>query len=175
MAVIFGFFGFLRQSNLAPKSVKDFDNTRHTTRGDVKFQDPGLVISLQCGGEPHEVPLPKLQNKLLCPVRAYKRLLKVAPTVSPQQPLLTLKPKQLLCCPKLSAYFKHILSDMGLNHELYSLQSLHRGGASAAVQGGAGIASAKNHGHWRSEAFWDYVVAEAPHQSQVAKVFKNLT
>lgn len=36
-ALLFGFFGLLRQSNLAPRSPSLFDPTRHTCRGDLVF------------------------------------------------------------------------------------------------------------------------------------------
>ena len=43
-AILFSFFGLLHHSNLAPDTTKTFDAKRHTCRGDVLLQDPGLVI-----------------------------------------------------------------------------------------------------------------------------------
>ena len=40
LAFLVAFFGFLRQSNLAPPSPRTFDPSRHTTRGDVTVQAP---------------------------------------------------------------------------------------------------------------------------------------
>ena len=41
------FFGFLRISNIAPHSVREFDTSRHLTRGDVQFKHPGMLITLK--------------------------------------------------------------------------------------------------------------------------------
>ena len=46
VAVTFGFFAFLRISNLAPPTVGLFDPTRHTTFGDVQQSDDGIVLNL---------------------------------------------------------------------------------------------------------------------------------
>ncbi len=179
VGILFGFYGFLRQSNLAPKSTQDFDISKNTTRSDISFKSPGLVISIkwsktrQSGGRPHSVPLPSLQCKDLCPVRAYKKLLKVAPTVDPTQPLLSLSPGHFLCIPAFSTHFKHILANLVPDPTLYSLHSLRRGGATAAVNAGASLVSTMQHGDWKSMAVWDYLVSEAPSRSQVANVFKQ--
>ncbi len=181
VGICFSFFGFLRQSNIAPKSASEFDIMKHTTRGDIEFREPGLVISIrwsktkQAGEQPHLVPLSKLTNKTLCPVRAYKKLLKVSPTHHSNQPLLSLSASDVLSAHSLSSHFKHIVSQVGLNPTHYSLHSLRRGGALAAVQGGASLVSAKIHGDWRSEAIWDYLVAQTPEHSQVAQVFRSST
>ena len=39
--------GFLRQSNLALKSVKTFDLTRQVTRGDVALRPDGVLLKLK--------------------------------------------------------------------------------------------------------------------------------
>ena len=47
VALLFGYFGFLRQSNLAPRHRRHFDRKRHTCRGDVLLRPPGLIIILK--------------------------------------------------------------------------------------------------------------------------------
>ena len=44
-ALAFSFAGFLRQSNIAPKSAKAFDPTRHFTRGGGRFSPPWVSQS----------------------------------------------------------------------------------------------------------------------------------
>ena len=46
VALIFGFMGFLRVSNLAPYTADGFDRTRHITRGDVRVTKVGVVLML---------------------------------------------------------------------------------------------------------------------------------
>ncbi len=44
LALLLGFLGFLRASNLCPATVKSFDTTRHLTRADLTFTPPGLIL-----------------------------------------------------------------------------------------------------------------------------------
>ncbi len=94
VAFLFGLFGFLRQSKLAPANASTFDCTRHTCRGDVLVRPPGLVIilkwskSCQRREEPSTVALPKIPAHPLCPLQAYREMLAISPTHHPNQPLL---------------------------------------------------------------------------------------
>ena len=46
IALIFGYLGYLRASNLAPNSKREFDPSRHTTRADVWPTSDGILLSL---------------------------------------------------------------------------------------------------------------------------------
>ena len=89
VALLFGYYGFLRQSNLAPRSVATFNPRYHTCRGDVLLRNPGVVViikwtkTLQRGERAHLVPLPARPGHPLCPLRAYNDMLKTCPTLSP--------------------------------------------------------------------------------------------
>ena len=78
VAVTFGFFAFLRISNLAPPTVGLFDPTRHTTFRDVQQSDDGIVLNLrwtktgQNASHSVGIPLPALGASLLCPAQAWK-------------------------------------------------------------------------------------------------------
>ena len=92
-ATLLGFYGFLRQSNLAPNSATTFDPTRHTCRGDVIIHPPGLVVILkwtktsQTSCNHHLVPIPEIKGHALCPVNTYHDMVTTIPA-SPNQPLL---------------------------------------------------------------------------------------
>ena len=119
VAFLFGFFGFLRQSNLAPRSASSFEPRRHTCRGDVMMRPPGLVILLkwsktpQRGEDSHLIPLPAISGSPLCPYQAYKTMLSACPTSSPNDPLLGIPRKSrrpdVLTCGKLAQAFKAII------------------------------------------------------------------
>ena len=47
VALTFGFFGMLRQSNLAPPTAVLFDRSRHTCRVDIIQAPPGLLIVIR--------------------------------------------------------------------------------------------------------------------------------
>ena len=78
VALTFGFFGYLRVSNLAPSTANSFDVTRHTTVGDVTQHRQGLLLNIkwakarQTDRKPFIIPLPSLGKSLLCPVRAWR-------------------------------------------------------------------------------------------------------
>ena len=77
---LIAFFGFLRISNIAPHSFREFDTSRHLTRGDIQFTPPGMLITLkwsktmQSRDKSHVIALPSLYPSPLCPVRALKKL-----------------------------------------------------------------------------------------------------
>ncbi len=102
VVLTFGYFGFFRQSNLAPEKPSKFNKNKHTTRDHVQFAPPGLVVSLpwtktrQNTAEPLVVPLPAIpQDKLICPVYNYQRLLQLSTTFTSDQPLLSLLHKPI--------------------------------------------------------------------------------
>ena len=88
VALTFGYFAMLRQSNLAPPSLAKFDPSRHTCRGDVMAASPGLVLllrwtkTLQSMDNLPLVPLPRLQQHPADPVAAYEELLAASPTTN---------------------------------------------------------------------------------------------
>ena len=73
VALIFGFMGYLRVSNLAPSSLSEFDHTRHTTWGDITESKGGIMLKLkwtktrQTETEAAPIPLPALKDSELCP------------------------------------------------------------------------------------------------------------
>ena len=94
VAILFGYYGFLRQSNLAPRTPATFNPQRDICRGDVLENAPGLIVilrwskTLQRGEKAHLVPLPHRPGHPLCPTQAYQDLLRITPTESPNHPIL---------------------------------------------------------------------------------------
>ena len=76
------FYGFLRMSNIAPHSSKNFSQQHHFLRQDVIFGPPGahLILkwtkTMQDRKSHHIIQLPTISNKYLCPVQALTALLK---------------------------------------------------------------------------------------------------
>ena len=175
LAFLVAFFGFLRQSNLAPPSPRTFDPSRHTTRGDVTVQAPGLVIRLkwsktmQAAGTPVAIPIPAIPGHPLDPVAAYQAMLRQAPTRHPREPLLILPNGRPLCVPQLQQALNAILSALGQPAHLYSLHSLQRGGSTTSARAGADYIHVKRHGTWASDSFWDYIASYAIVESPVAQ------
>ena len=182
VAITFCFYGMFRQSNVCPRVSKDFKVNKSTSRACVTFEDPGLVVTLpwtktrQAGGQPLLVPLPKLSSQATCPVIAYKNLLKLQPTTNVNQPLLAAKNGKSISTTLLSKWFKQALILAGLPHKLISLHSLRRSAATILAHSGVNIANIKTHADWKStSSFWQYVAAQKPAESVVAKAMKNLS
>lgn len=177
-AFLFGFFSFVRQSNLAPISSASFDARRHTCRGDVFVHPPGLVVLLKWSKtlQTHQkmplIPLPAIPGHHLCPVRAYQDMLSVAPTRSSDDPLLMLPSASGELRPLTTTQLRHafntLMECLGHTPTAYSLHSFRRGGATAAYRAGADFLSVQRHGTWTSDAFWDYIVSNAVDNSPVA-------
>jgi hypothetical protein len=175
-AFVFGFFGFLRASNLAPASVNSFDASRHTTRSDICIQPPGLVIRLkwskthQAPGSPALIPVPAIPGHPLDPVATYTRMITASPT---RPPLLTMPDGRPVTVKQLRRALRVILTALGYPAASYSLHSLRRGGATASVRAGADFIHVKRHGTWRSDSFWHYITSHITENSPVAAALSN--
>ena len=176
---LLAFFGFLRQSNLAPSCPSVFDVTLHTCRGDVFVQAAGLVITLkwtktlQTAGQPAVIPVPSIPGHALDPVSAYQSMVTYIPTLHPSEPLLLLRNRRLMTSQHLRHILQSILAALGQPVRLYSLHSLRRGGATASPRAGVDYINIKRHGTWRSDSFWDYIAHHAPEDSAVARALAD--
>ena len=78
VALSFGYFAYLRISNMAPPKEREFDVSRHTTFADIALRNEGLLFSLkwsktrQSNKDPVAIPLPSLGSSLLCPFKAWR-------------------------------------------------------------------------------------------------------
>jgi len=180
-AILFGFYGFLRQSNLTPASHTSFDPTRNTCRGDVIMHRPGLVLILKWSKTSQSsckhalIPLPEVHRHELCPVAAFQTMVKATPA-RPNEPLFLI-PRSgryvTLTTGTLSKLFNALLTDLGYNLSQYSLHSLRRGGATAAYQAGADFLNIQRHGTWSSDSFWRYISTEGLASSQISKALSH--
>jgi hypothetical protein len=124
VAITFAYFGMLRQSNLAPAHGRDWDITRHTSRGDVTIAPPGLVLNIKWTKSAQTinctplVPIPTVQGAITDPLSAYRELLLMCPTRYPQDPLLLLpndKGRKVVTITHLRNAFTQLLEQVGLS------------------------------------------------------------
>ena len=143
VALLFGYMGYLRVSNMAPNTVSDLDVTRHTTFSDVWATDNGVLLqlkwtkTLQDNSSRVLIPLPELGKSELCPLQAWRdyrsRLVDVQ--LSPDSPLLltTSRPQgRPITVPMIRAYLRRASESAGLSNCKYTPHSLRRGGASCS-------------------------------------------
>ena len=82
---LFMFFLMARKSNMVPNSVEDFDPSKQLIRQDVKvFQDVLVVLikwskTNQFGSRLLQVPLVAIPESVLCPVLAFKNMIRDTP------------------------------------------------------------------------------------------------
>ena len=170
MALLLGFFAFLRCSNMCPKST--FDRSRHLTRGDVTVCSPGLQVQIkwskthQAAGHANIVPLPRLEHTVVDPVTTFLAMVTAIPA-PPKAPLLTLPGGQPLLARQVRGALSSMLKSLGHDHTKLSMHSLRRGGATAAYAAGCNTLDIQRHGLWASDCFQQYVSSSAPQHSAI--------
>ena len=185
VGILFGFFGFLRVSNLAPLKVSDWDPTRHTTWEDIHASDKGILFKIkwsktrQHSSDSAVIPLPALGDSPLCPLRAwwlYQAALASCDLQTPTPLLVSTSgsPGAPLTISKFRASFHQAMSLAGLSNRGYTPHSLRRGGASFSHQAGVLIPHIKTHGTWRSDAINAYLLSQPKFDTPVAKAFTRL-
>ena len=118
-----------------------FHPTSHTCWGDVLLVPPGILL-IMCWTKTIQVvdrypvlPIPAIPSHPADLVATYKQLLRVSPTSSPNQPLLTIfmrHRQQVVTVKMISNALSLVLDASSLDSSLYSLHSLRRCGATSA-------------------------------------------
>ena len=181
VAILFGYYGMLRQSNLAPPSIDQFDITRHTCRGDVIIHAPGLVIIAKWSKTNQSfeqlplIPIPCVPGSPLDPVKAYNDMLHEIPSKSINDPLLMKAPGKPITVTQLRDTFRTMLELCDMDPARYSLHSLRRTGATMCWHAGVHAVDIQRHGTWSSSAFMDYIMSTNVQKSPVAIALKNIS
>ena len=82
---LFTFFSFLRLSNILPHSARQFDPTRHLTRGDIIFSQKLCTVivkwskTLQDRKQMATITIPDLGTSPLCPMKALRNMFQAVP------------------------------------------------------------------------------------------------
>ena len=93
-AVLIMYYGALRQSEVAPPSVKKFDALRHPTRNDVKMTPSQITMkvkwakNMQKSTQSRTVVMQAVRDKEVCAVHTLGSHFALTPTVSYSDPLL---------------------------------------------------------------------------------------
>ena len=183
-AVMLAFFAFLRASNLAPKSTKRFDSTRHPCLADVSPDGEDLLFrlrwskTLQEGVRQVYIPLPSLPGSPVDPKSAWRQYWTDIHASSLELVSPLLRRTGHPSCPPISirdprSMFRRAVHGAGLRRHRYTLHSLRTGGAMFAYQSGVPLQEIKRHGTWRSNAVDAYLGENAPLVSNVVACFKS--
>ena len=179
-AIAFAFTGLLRQSNIAPRTEREFDSTRHLTRGDIKRVKGGIEVkvkwtkTIQKAQDATSIVLPPIPGREFCPISALDAMLKSAPRAASHAPLFVTRAGRILPLGFLKRAWQRAIKAVGLPAHRLSLHSLRSGGATAAW--GSGTVSELDlmrHGTWASTA-WKGYVRPSHSSSTVLSAFTSL-
>lgn len=168
------FFTMLRQSNIGPRTSKQFDATCQLTRSDVHITPDAIIFGLKWS-KTHQsstassVAAPALSGDVLCPVRAFRSMVQHVPTMSNTQPLLCFKDLRPMPTSYLNKVWDQCLSALGAKKREFTLHSLRRGAATEVYSdSNASLEQIKRHGDWTSSAVHNYL----PHDPRNSEVFR---
>ena len=140
---------------MVPNSVEDFDPSKQLIRQDVKvFQDVLVVLikwskTNQFGSRLLQVPLVAIPESVLCPVLAFKNMIRDTPA-SVHDPAFVRRTDKGRIKPLLYKHLqekiKNLISKSGRDPQLYSSHSFRRGGCTWAFKAGVPTDRIQHHG-----------------------------
>ena len=182
VALVFGFLGYLRISNLAPPTAKSFNPARHSSWADIRRGKEGLLLdlkwtkTLQTQQGVTTIPMAALQDKRICPVSTWELYCHMLPWITPDSstPLLfttALSVGKAISASTLRAMFHREADSAGLSTKHYTPHGLRRGGASFCFQAGVPLEHIRKHSTWTSHVVDQYLFQHQAFQTSVAQAF----
>ncbi len=175
------FFSFLRKSNLVPLSPAQFDPSCQLARGRVAVGSSSLLLcvkwtkTLQFGNRVLQIPLLAIPDSPLCPVRAYKNMIKLVPG-PPMAPAFALpvgSGLQAVSYNQLTRHLRQVLDRIGIGGASFSSHSFRRGGATWAFKSGVAPHLIQLQGDWVSEAYQKYIDISLEQKVSVASSMRH--
>lgn len=179
--LLLAFFTMSRKSNLVVTGSEKFNPNKQLCRSDVAVGSHGLLVTFrwsktnQFGGRAHVVPILEIPGSLLCPVTAFKNMLKMFPG-EPNDPAFFIKDpvnaagvKKPVTYGLLQKFIKAGVAKLGLDPRAFSSHSLRRAGATWAFQSQVPSELIKSHGDWASMAYMRYLDFTLAERLQVAE------
>lgn len=159
------FHTFFRLSNIAATTTLDFDPTRQLTRGDVRVNPDSLMIkhkwskSHQSASHAALITVPRVEGSVLCPVRAYVRMLRAVPTRHPGQPVTMFADGTHMPAPYLRRVWNAVIGALKLPQgTVYTIHGIRRGAATHVISHDPKArGDIMKHGMWRSNAVNAYL------------------
>ena len=175
---LFAFFSFLRQSNMLPHSPKQFDLTRHLTRGDLIFSKYSAVIiikwskTIQSRKNFTTITIPSLGSSPLCPIAALQAMYRAIP-LGKNSPLFCCRTNGKVAPLSDSTAQKHLKKIslfLNINPPL-TFHAFRRSGTTWASVNGVPLQEIIHHGTWSSNAVWKYIQSAPLSSSAVSSTF----
>lgn len=159
------FFLMTRKSNMVPMSVKKFDSNKQLTRGDIIVQDDLLLVNFKWSktrqfGHSRQIPVSAIPGSCLCPVEAYKNVLKNVSCTSDESAFCYNVSKttyKVITYPQFQKKLRELITLTGRNGQLFSSHSFRRGSCTWAFKSNIESELIKYHGDWLSHVYTEYL------------------
>ena len=163
---LFAFFLVARKSNLVPNSVSDVKKGRCLFKKNVKSFGEHLIVcmnwskTIQYGERELLTPLLRMEDSILCPVRAFHDLCEFSHPIE-NGPLFIFKNGKPLTYHMFQKKLKESIALIGLDPNCFSTHSFRRGFATFAFKEQVSSDCIQILGDWRSEAYKNYISLSA--------------
>ena len=175
---LIAFFTFSRKSNLVVTGNNTFNPEKQLCRADIRVGSRGLLVKFrwsktnQFGKRELLVPVVAIPGSILCPVVAYKNMVRFNPA-SDTDPAFCIcrsgKPVVPVKYSQLQKVLKTCVQVIGLDPKSFSSHSFRRGGATWAFRAGVPAELIKVHGDWASNAYLRYLDFSLQQKLEVAE------
>ena len=167
---------------MVPPSVAAFDIKKHLQRKDIHICAAGLIVCIkwsktnQCADRVLKVPIAAIPGSPLCPLQAYKHMLRLTPAPPSNPAFLHFVKGSLvtLTYRSFTSNLRSLLASAGLASKSYSGHSFRRGGATFAFKAGVPGELIKLHGDWVSDAYLLYLNVSLQQKFSVYTAMKSL-
>ena len=165
---------------MLPHSPKQFDLTRHLTRGDLIFSENSAVIivkwskTIQNRKNFTTITIPSLGASPLCPIDALQAMYRAIP-LGNNSPLFCCDTNGQVAPLSDSTARKHLKKISILLHINPSLtfHAFRRSGTTWAFLQGVPLQEIMHHGTWSSNAVWRYIQSAPLSSSAVSSTFQQ--
>ena len=176
---LFAFFLLARKSNLVPTLQKDLVEKKFLIRKDIVDSGSQLIVSfrwtktIQKGERILQIPLVEIKDSILCPVNAYRNMLKVTPVSSSESPLFLLSDGKIITYSMYQAKLRYFIKNIGLDESKFSSHSFRRGFSTLLFKAKIPADKIQLMGDWRSDAYKKYLYFSLEDKVKVAKIMRN--
>jgi len=171
---LFAFFLLARKSNLVPTSSKDIVKSTGLLRSDVSEIGDNLLVTLkwtktiQLGERVLKTPLLSLPGSVLCPVEAYRNLIKSVKG-KPDDFLFLLSSGRPVTYYLFQRKLRDILGSLGYDASSFSSHSFRRGFATLAFKNNVTADEIQILGDWHSDVYKRYIALDVSDKLNIVK------
>ena len=126
------YYGAFRQSEVAPAKMGSFNQEVNMCKKDIRIKNDCIYISLRWAkncqrfNEQHQVQIPALSDKRICPVYNLKKVFRATKIKRPDDPVFVFKDNVPISVNFLRSQWKKCFQKLKLSTSDYSLHSIRK-------------------------------------------------